>query len=1214
MTALPRSTARTPLRSTTHLFALAFAALLLIIPAIANAAPPIPPPPLPGDDTGGDDLFLLRSAVAPNVVLFMDNSDSMNQIEWHPAFDPEQTPDASYCTISSDITEFAGVLDEDYTYVDTQPRNNVNCDTPARGNRTVYFPQHPRDTLWSGRYLMWYLGLDEGDATDAAILDEIDTAVADVAGCTQSGGAAAFANKYRRTRFEATKQVLLDLLCVAEPKNVRFGSAAFREAVDAGGVDPNGGFISEDLGRSNPNHAAQLESSIANETPRNTDGTPLSETLFQIYTYWMPRVAADMPLGENGNPFPIYEYNKFGNRVASNSWFEDTMIYDCEKAFVIIVTDGLPSRDTFDEVDASDPSDTALGYADFGTGGATGLIGDYYADGEAEEPGGADEPSFYLDDIAKYMYDKDFRPDLGGTQTIDTYVVGFATDTATNLFLERTAELGNGTFYEVKDGDQLTDALIAALNDIIEKAASFTAATVPSARTEDGADFYQSYFFPRGKTAFWEGHIRAWTIDAAGSIKGNESPTPLCALDDPTPGECNSGPFRPAAIFFWDAADEVPLPAARNLYVSKTDDNCGTAIASGSLPPSFNQGEICFEELLLDPFAAPPAQAPNDPLYDVNGSTATTEEGLADEIVEFVRGCFFGTGVSANVATPVACAERPARLGDVFHSNAIAVRQPGLRISDDGYTDFKDHYAGRDRLLYAGTNAGFLEGFDTGSWITPSPPALPYYDRGTGAEKFGFMPWEARTKIRNLVIDDPTNRENYVDGDVNSADVWIDSQASGNPAFNRADGSEWHTYLLGALREGGHHYYALDITNPNQIVEYGGGGTIPFPAYAWEFPSETNVADQAFMGESWAKPIITKVKLKDVDRAGETVDRWVAIVTGGFDKESDPNPDEVTGTIGSYDATSTKGRGVYIIDLRTGDVLAEKKFGSIVDNQADMLFSTVGTTSVLDLNFDGVADVIYVVDMGGNVWKWAIHPAGEDRINDASGLRTQPNWRFRKFFAAAPATIGTVTYYKNFMFPPAAAYQDGALYLAFGSGERRNLTYAGDTNDTAENNRFYVMIDSDPYERASPALALITETNLTDFSGTAAAQTFTDKGFYITVADGEKFVTNVEIFNGDVIAATFIPTTSSDPCATRGDGTLYVFDLQNGEGHFDDGGGGAQRTVALGSGLPTDPKISIGVGGKDNKIIIEKSGSDIEILDEDDLDLNGATLYWREND
>jgi Tfp pilus tip-associated adhesin PilY1 len=145
-------------------------------------------------------------------------------------------------------------------------------------------------------------------------------------------------------------------------------------------------------------------------------------------------------------------------------------------------------------------------------------------------------------------------------------------------------------------------------------------------------------------------------------------------------------------------------------------------------------------------------------------------------------------------------------------------------------------------------------------------------------------------------------------------------------------------------------------------------------------------------------------------------------------------------------------------------------------------------------------------------------------------------------------------------------------------------------------------------------LATITEANLTDFSGTAAAQTFVNKGYYISVTDGEKFVTNVEIFNGDVIAATFIPTTGADPCTNRGAGTLYVFDLQTGEGHFDDGGGGSQRWLELGAGLPTDPKVSCGPGGKDCKVIIEKSGSDIDVIDEDPLDLNGATLYWRETD
>jgi type IV pilus assembly protein PilY1 len=483
------------------------------------------------------------------------------------------------------------------------------------------------------------------------------------------------------------------------------------------------------------------------------------------------------------------------------------------------------------------------------------------------------------------------------------------------------------------------------------------------------------------------------------------------------------------------------------------------------------------------------------------------------------------------------------------------------------------------------------------------------------------MPWQARQTVKNLTIDDSTDRHHYVDGDVNSADIWIDDENPGDVGYNvsPADGSEWHTYLVGALREGGNHYYALDVTNPNGIAPLDGGNT-DFPRYVGEFPPEGDPAtgDRPFMGETWAKPIITKVRLKNTQIAGQTVDRWVAIVTGGYDATSDPNPDAVTGIVSTYAGASIKGRGIYIIDLKTGGVIAEKKFGSVADNQASMLYSVVSTTSVLDLNFDGAADVVYVGDMGGNVWKWAIHDAGEDRINDGSALRTQPDWPFKAFFTAASATIGggagAVTYYKNFMFPPAAAFSHGQLFLAFGSGERRNISFEGDPGDTTENNRFYVMIDSDPYELASPALATITEADLTDFSATAAAQSFANKGFYIIVEDGEKFVTNVEIFSGEVIAGTFTPTTTGSPCTTRGDGNLYVFDVETGEGHFTDGSGDPDRSYSLGPGLPTDPKVSIGVGGKENRVVIEKSGSDIEIIEAPNVNLNGATLFWRETD
>ena len=189
---------------------------------------------------------------------------------------------------------------------------------------------------------------------------------------------------------------------------------------------------------------------------------------------------------------------------------------------------------------------------------------------------------------------------------------------------------------------------------------------------------------------------------------------------------CNSGPFKPGAEFFWDAADQVPASDSRNLYVSNT------GVTSGSLPPAFTQANISAADLLVQPFTAAPDHAPNSPLYLVNGSTATTEEGLADEIVAATRGCFFGTGVSTNVATPSACANRPSRLADIFHSGPVVVRQPQRRSTDVSYEAYKTHYEARKRVLYAGTNGGFLEAIHTGDWVVPVSARAPALRRGYG--------------------------------------------------------------------------------------------------------------------------------------------------------------------------------------------------------------------------------------------------------------------------------------------------------------------------------------------------------------------------------------------------------------------------------------------------------------------------------------------------
>jgi hypothetical protein len=164
-----------------------------------------------------------------------------------------------------------------------------------------------------------------------------------------------------------------------------------------------------------------------------------------------------------------------------------------------------------------------------------------------------------------------------------------------------------------------------------------------------------------------------------------------------------------------------------------------------------------------------------------------------------------------------------------------------------------------------------------------------------------------------------------------------------------------------------------------------------------------------------------------------------------------------------------------------------------------------------------------------------------------------------------------------------------------------------------ENNRFYVVQDFDPLELSATSSTL-GEDDLVDVTASPEGISVpsTKSGFYIKGADGEKFVTNTEIFAGLVITASFTPTTTADPCTSRGDGKAYVFDLLTGKGYFTDAGGNAYRGLDIGAGLPSDPKVSMGVGGTDNRVYIEKSGADLESIGTSNLPPGGQLLYWRE--
>ncbi len=1091
-----------------------------------------------------DDSALFSTQVPPNVIMLVDNSGSMHHIVWHPAYDPSVTPTCTNWTNTSQ-----------YFYT-------TNTTLTRCGNtRTIYVDpavSPGSSTRWWGQYLNWYFS----DAADA-YASEI-AALTNGIPSTCLGGSSF--SLYRRSRVTAAQQILRDVICnVNQSGAVRFGIAKFRR-----GSDPEGGYVRVPANdyldvNGDPNvytlngvsqsHGDHLDDAIDELT--GEAWTPLSETLLHIYMYFMDRNSADRPYGQDGTTrFPEYEFSTSWT-INNGGPYDDDASSDsdannhpgtppdhpvqwaCQKNFVIILTDGEPTKDDFD-LDAPDD----VGFSDFGA-----LIGDYIP-GDETETGvtctGCNETTLYLDDIARFMQETDFLPnetDFPEDQVIDVYTVGFTTTAFANDILSRTAVEGNGTFYTSNDAETLSQAIVDTVTDIVRKSQAFTAPTVPASRTSDDGKLYTSYFVPSRANAFWEGHLQSWTINLNGDVLDKFG---VCALVDPDAGECNDGPFLASAVPHWDAADEVPAPASRNLFMSQL-----TASPGVSQKVAFNVANA--DATALGITAADVALYPSP----VSGATTTAE--LSEMVVQNIRGCEFGTGT-----TSTTCVQRLSMLGDMFHSAPVVIPHPPGGSSIASYNTFSNTYRDRDRVMVVGANDGFFHIFHAGTYDSVTGT----YDAGTGVEVAGFMPYAARQNAKQLPID--TNARDYytVDGSPTVVDAWLYSSPTSNTRI--ASGVEWRTIAMSGLRQGGRSYFALDITDPSDV---------DYPDYMWEFPREDAPASITdYMGETWSKPVITRIRVQvGMDNnGGQGYERWVAIFGGGFDPNGDPND------TAAYSPTATAGRSITILDLKTGEIIARKQFdASATDAQADMLYAMPASPAVFDLDFDGYAELIYIGDLGGNVFKWVLEredtfgePIFVNDVVNGAGSASQPNLPLVRWFSAPVYDSGTAKYYKSFYNSLNGVIRTQKLWLVFGSGERSNLPFLGLTGTDQENNRLYSIKDVDPYDNSS--LATITEASLDDLTGNTGCASLSNVGFYLRGEDGEKFVSELDILFFYVFAISYKPVPSTNPCESSGEVFLYAFRVYCGQNLFEDGGGNPVVKISLDEETFSDPTITVG--------------------------------------
>jgi type IV pilus assembly protein PilY1 len=264
-----------------------------------------------------------------------------------------------------------------------------------------------------------------------------------------------------------------------------------------------------------------------------------------------------------------------------------------------------------------------------------------------------------------------------------------------------------------------------------------------------------------------------------------------------------------------------------------------------------------------------------------------------------------------------------------------------------------------------------------------------------------------------------------------------------------------------------------------------------------------------------------------------------------------------------------------------------------------MTYAIASDVKVADLNGDGFADVAYVGDTGGNVWRVDLGDADPSK------------WVVRKVATLSSPTSSDIPNKRKFLFAPEVTVAQDSIgfYLAVlvGSGDREHPF------DGITVNRFYMLKDRGEADTVGSlggtrswtgagsaastgtgASALkggvIREADLYDASITPGAN---DSGWMRTLRPGEKIVSSALVVSGQAIFSTNQPTVlagqAADACASNlGVARIYTISVADASGDsvIRDGGGYVPSPVLAAVKLGTGTTTSTTTGGTSTGVCV----------------------------
>lgn len=1120
------------------------------------------------------------------------------------------------------LLDGGGVVDSNITYVDCANDRKTNKNSTADG-AVLNDGKSPAGS-GSTPYLSGTSGLFSYSGSRLSLYTSNYLAFRNNYVLASTGG----------TKIQVAKQAVIDL--INANKSVRFGLMVFNDNNGGGSgvtclsANCSGGrviFRVDDMDAQRRTDMANVVAQIAAE-----NNTPLAETLYEAYRYYGgktllfgndqdPEAPARDLTAETyttqttaiNPPYDTTTTDSSGNTVyvqPSSETYTAPTEFSCQKANIIIVTDGDPTSDTdansaITNMLTGTTSSSCTGLIPVNSQGQPMTYVDSTGTTQTMKAYGSD----CLDVLAGWMSQTPVDPSVssGG---VTTYTVGFGTGLSATGYNElyNAATFSGGVMATATSAAALNDALNANLAKIQSFTTSFSAPSLAINafnKQFDNDYVYLSLFYPASNVA-WDGNVKKYRLCAGADITAGKCSALTDILDangnkvtdsagnfiaNPTPQSYWSASPDGATITFGGAGANTPAPASRSMYTYYDSSGAYTGLTapSAGVPVSTSSSNPFYQAIQ--------AGTGNPTLLGLPASATSTD---VQNLVNWILG-----QDSYNPNAPTA---QRWTFGDPLHSTVTPI------------TLGKDGSGNPIIKLLVGDNDGVIR----------------MINENTGIEEWSFLPQEMYS-IQYALSQNGTGAHLYgVDA---APSVWV--QDINNDGVISPGGGD-HVYMYIGMRRGGRNIYAFDITPDHTLTSQSDKSATP-PKLMWVIKGGTGSFAQ--LGQTWSQPQRVRVRYScptsgtnvcndNNPNTDDTKSRPVLMFAGGYDPHQDTaipaGPD-------------TMGNAIYMVDPLTGSLIwwaSSNSSATYVLPQ--MLYSIPSDLRLVDTDGDGAVDRVYVGDTGGQLWRID--------LGTQLGASGNVNGGTSGYIFADVGCGSGVVHLSNgncpsstavqdirkFFYPPDRAPVSDAVFSAtanydlitIGSGDREDpldlltatrLSPSNSSGNEPVHNRLYAFRDCN-YATGAPNMDCasgnvlssgtvptpLSEANLYDATsnaigtdtGTALATDISslsgDKGWYInlqaqsamtlpnglsTTWVGEKVLASTEIFQGTLFATTYTPAntaSATNVCQPNtGTGTEYALNALNATAApgVTTSSGDRAGAVTVGSGIPSQVVI-----------------------------------------